>query len=925
MNTRPRNLRAGFSTLLLALLLTACGGEKPEALLASAKDYLAKNDSKAAVIQIKNALQKNPELPEARFLLGKALFDSGDPMSAEVELRKALDFKYPADEVVPLLARAMIAAGQSRKAVDEFSKMTLSSPKNNADLQTSLALAQLSLGNRAAANTALTAALAAQPDHSPALVAQAQLAASGGDIPGALAMVDKVLQKSPANPEAQKLQGDLLRSQGNKEGAEAAYRQALAARADYTPASFALVSLLNREGKLDAAAQQLEGLKKTAPRHGLTQYLEAEHAYRKKDYTGARDKIQQLLKQSPDSPPALELAGAIEFQLNSFVQAESHLSRALSLAPDSRAARRLLVALYLRTGQSAKAMSTLEPLLGTIENDSNMQVLAGQVFMLNGNVAKAEEYFVQAAKLDPKNAQKQTSLALAHLVKGDASGAFNELEGISTWDTGITADMALIAAHLRRNDFDRALTAIAALEKKQPDNPMVHQLRGGALLAKKDEAAARKSFEKALALKASYLPAASSLATLDMRANKPEDAKKRFETLLVADPANIQALLALAQLKSQTGAPPAEVAATINKAVAANPTDSQARIALIEFHLASKDVKKALSTAQEAATALPDRPEIVNALGRVQHLAGDSNQALATYGKLAAARPTLPLPHLRMAEIYLATREKDKSIESLRKAISIKPDLVEAQRGLIMLLVDAGKSAEALSIARDVQKQRPKEPVGYLLEGDIAAAAKDWNTAIAAYRNGLKKAQFTELAIRLHSAHLASGKNAEADKWAGEWLKEHSKDAAFRLHLGDVATGKGDWAAATRQYQSVLEVQPDQVLALNNLAWVSGQANNIGKAIEYAEKANKLAPNRPAFMDTLGMLLAQKGDTGRALELLRKALELSPQDAGIRLNLAKVMIKAGKKSEAGQELDTLTKLGDKFPKQAEVEKLKKEL
>ncbi|MGE5386962.1 MAG: XrtA/PEP-CTERM system TPR-repeat protein PrsT [Betaproteobacteria bacterium] len=355
------------------------------------------------------------------------------------------------------------------------------------------------------------------------------------------------------------------------------------------------------------------------------------------------------------------------------------------------------------------------------------------------------------------------------------------------------------------------------------------------------------------------------------------------------------------------------------------PNDSRARLALIEFYLSTKDVKKALSVAQEAATALPDRPELVSALGRVQQIAGETNQALTTYGKLAAAQPSATQPYLRMAEIHLAAREKDKAAENLRKALTIKPDLVEAQRGLILLLVDAGKTAEAAGIAREVQKQRPKEPVGYLLEGDIAGATKNWGAAIAAYRNGLSKAQFTELAMRLHSAQLAAGKSAEADKWAAEWLKEHPKDAAFRLYLGDMATAKSDWATAARQYQSVLEVQPDQVLALNNLAWVTGQANNLGKAIEYAEKANKLAPNRPAFMDTLGVLLAQKGDNERALDLLRKATELAPQEAGIRLNLARVLIKSGKKTEAGQELNTLTKLGDKFPKQAEVEKLKKEL
>ena len=95
--------RLRTTALLLSLAFAAGCGDSPEAMLASAKDYLAKNDHAAATIQLKNVLAKNPDSGEARFLLGRALLDGGDPVAAEVELRKASELKYSADQILSLI------------------------------------------------------------------------------------------------------------------------------------------------------------------------------------------------------------------------------------------------------------------------------------------------------------------------------------------------------------------------------------------------------------------------------------------------------------------------------------------------------------------------------------------------------------------------------------------------------------------------------------------------------------------------------------------------------------------------------------------------------------------------------------------------------------------------------------------------------
>lgn len=924
-NSMRRLRKATISGLLATLLLVGCGGESPEAMLVSAKEYLAKRDHKAATIQLKNVLQQKPDLGEARFLLGRALLDAGDATGAEVELRKAQSLNFAADQVTPLLAQTMLALGQIQKVTDDLAKAELTAPAAIADLQSSVGLAYMMQGKRDLAEAAFAKALVAVPGYPVALMGQARGKASQNDLPGAVALLDSALATSPTLYEAWQLKGDLMSAQGDAAGAMLAYRKALELQPAHLPAHAAVLRLLLAEGKIDEATKQVDAMKKIAPGHPQTNYFRALLAYQQKDFAAAKEASLEVLKVAPEYPLGLQLAGLIEYELKAYPQAEAYLLKALPKTPPLGLTRRALIASYLRTGQPGKALSILEPVLDQIDKDSNMLALAGQVFLQNGDIEKGGTYFAKSAALDPKNTGKRTSLALVNLAKGDTDMAFHDLQEVAATDTGNRADLALIAAYLQRREFDQALKAVAVMEKKQPDNPLTHNLRGTALLGKRDVAGARKSFEKAVALNPAYYPAAANLANLDLVDKNPEQARKRFEAVLAKDPKNVQALLALAQLRAKAGGTTEEVVSLINAAMTADPTAPAPRLALIGLYLGKNEPKSALSAAQNAIAVLPDHPAILDAAGRAQQVAGELNQALATYGKLAALKPDLPLPYLRMAEIEVAAKNKEGALQNLQKALKVKADSLEAQRGIIMLELDAGRPQEAVAMARAVQKQRPKESIGYIFEGDAYAATKAWADAATAFRNGLKAVPGTsELAVRLNVVLVSAGSTAEADKFAETWLKDHPKDARFRLYVAEVATARKDYAAAAKHYRILIDAQPDNAAVLNNLAWVAGQLKDP-KAIEYAEKANKLAPDQPAVMDTLGVMLVDKGNTARGLELLKKALGLTPQASQIRLNYAKALIKAGQKSEARAELDQLAKLGDKFPAQAEVAALLKGL
>jgi len=529
MKKRTFHFGAAPVALALALLTSACSNSDPQKMLESARQYMDKNDHPAAIIQLKNALQEAPNLAEARFLLGKSLLLNGDAVGAETELQKARDLGHSPEEVTPLLVRSRLAQGQFRKVTDDFAQVDLASPQANAELKTLVAVAWRQQGNQAAFESALQQALKTQPAHAPALIEQARMKAAQRDFDGALAVLDGVLAPAPTNEEALKLKGDiLLYGKADPVQAQVAYRAAVQARPRFQDAQAGVVRALLSQGELDQAAKEIDALVQFAPGRPQTLYLQTQLAFQKKDFKAAQSLAQQLLKLTPDSPSALEMAGVIEFQLNSLVQAEGMLARAVQAAPQLGLARRALVLTYLRTGQVDKALATLPADLATNDSDPALLAVAGQAYMVKGDMEQAERLFTRSTRLDPNDPAKRTSLAVSQLMSGKTELAMDSLQDIAASDAGVVADMALINAHLRKRDVDQALSAIAALEKKRADDPMPPQLRGRALLLRNDRAGARKAFERAQEINPDYLAATAALAAMDLADGKPQEAHEAF-------------------------------------------------------------------------------------------------------------------------------------------------------------------------------------------------------------------------------------------------------------------------------------------------------------------------------------------------------------------------------------------------------------
>lgn len=914
----------GFRTVgamvLCAALLLGCAADTPASLVASGNAHLAKKELRAAAIQFKAALQLDPNLGEARYLLGETLLADGDPVAAATELTKAADLKFDNDKVIPPLARALLLAGQYRKITSLYGQMSLGSASANADLKTSVANAWAEQGNKAQTEAHLTEALKLDAKHPAALILQARIVAGAGKFDEALALVEQVLAANANRHDAMHLKGELLLIKQDPDAALAAFKASLDVQKAYLPAHRAILGIQLRKGDIPAFEKQVAQLKAVLPNHAQTRFAEAQLAFVKGDMPRARELVLLLLRAAPEHSGTLYLAGAIEQQDGSLLLAETYLSKALQTNSRLLQARRMLAMVYLRMGQPAKALSALQPLLDPAIGDATAAALAGDAHLQLGNNAAAERQFSAAASMAPDNPRFRTAVALSQLSRGNAEAAFSELESVAANDKGGFADLALISARIKRNEFDAALAAADALITKQPTVARGHLIRGRIHLARKNPALARADFEKALAIDAKFFPAATALASLDFADGKPQQARARFEQQLQADPRNYEATLAIAELAARTGANSDEVAKTLEEGIKRSPAEPALRVALVNLHLRAKEVKRALEAAQQGIAALPGQVDIIETLGAAQLASGDTEQALNTFRQLVSLSPRSPVPHLRLVDVHLAMKDRRAAERSLRSALELQPGLEIAQKRLMQLTLADNRPADALAVARSMQRQQPNDASGFLYESDIQLKLKDTKASQAALRNGLKATRSSVIAQRLHMHLLASPGAPEAARFAAEWERENPQDFAFDNYMASVALGRGDDAQAETRLRRVLKAQPTHSAAMNNLAWLLVKRGDK-EALILAEAANAQIPNRPSFMDTLAAALVMDGQMARALDVQKRAVERAPEAYLLRLNLAKIAIKAGDKTLAKTELDKLARLGSRVAEQAEVTRL----
>jgi len=916
------------SALLLSITLVspvfAARGDKAasEEFFQDAKKYLKNGDANAAVIQLKNALQKDRNHIGARKLLGEIYLRVGNGPAAEKELKAAL--RQGGDDVrlQIQIARAYVLQGKYKEILKELKDEVADNTVRGAILNLR-GHAYFGLNMRDDAKASFEEAARLQPDDAKPKIGLAKIFISTGRLKEGEEQLQAALKNNAKSVEALVLKGELKRLKNDAEGALAAFESAVEINNMNIPARLGRAATLIDLGKDEQAQPDIDAVFSRVPKQPLASFLSALILTKKKDFGGALEMLHQGTPALDDYMPYVFLSGAVNYALDNFEQAAEHLRRYVAAVPDNIRARKLLGATYVRNNNPVGAIDILKPIVETNKADAQVLALLGSAYMRTGKFAEGSELFERAVKAAPDVSAIRTQLALSRLAQGSSDKAVGELEAAVDLDPEAQqASILLTLVHLRKSQYDKALESAERLHKRMPDNPMAQNLMGAAYLGKEDLVKARETFEAALKIKSDFHPARMNLAQLDIREGNLDRAVKNYRLILQDDPKHLGALLAMADAAQQQKNWDM-VVEWLRKAGDANPKAIVPKQRLIQHYLQQRDMPRALSVAHGLDRSIPNNPQVLEIVGRTEIAAGQLENAVSTFRRLASVAENSPRAYQLLGGAMVAANDRQGAKKSFRKAIDLDEKFIPAIIGLAELEAQDGNLDAALKLAAEIGEKQPQSAVGATLAGDVYMRSGQYGKALASYEEAVGKEDTGSLALRIFNARNSLGQKEEGLRKLQQWV-DRKNDAAARQALAGAYIANERYEAAIRESEKLLKDTPDNPVVLNNLAWLYDQKDDP-RAIGTAEKALKQAPGSPEIMDTLGWILTRRGDLGRGVEMLENAHRAAPKQGDIGYHLAVALKKSGKAKEAKRVLESVFNAGGQFSESANAQKLLKEL
>lgn len=876
-------------------------------LMEQARQALAQNQPRVAIIFLKNAVSAAPKDSEAHFQLGAALLKTGDTASAERELRSARQYGASDERVLPVLFSAMLARSEGRQLLAQFpapAEGDTSAIASETLRARGMALSQT--GDQKGAAASLDQALSFDRSRGN-LLARAQLARGMGDNDLALKLTDETLSKSPKDVVALVTKVDLLLQGKQNDKALATANTLVQYYPENAEALMTRAGVYLQSNQHDKALADIDASLKAVPGMPLGIYYKALAMEQAKDVKQAWDLAQTLPPAFVNSRPAIGSAVS-QMAINAGHPeiGTSILSAAVQNFPKDAEARLRLAARYLQLKDPDRALQTLQPMAES--SDPRAMVLLGQAYDMQHQYTKSIEYFEKASANglggDPLNRR----IAVSNLEAGNLDAGISELSKLNAAAPGDAQTAGpLIQALVHKNDAAKALDVATKLASAAPTSPYGPLYQGEILLQSHDLDGAVSAFSQAIARDNKFVPAMYERAGALAARGDLEAADTDLRSVLAADPNNMMAQIKIAQVAIQAGQKD-KAAGLLEQAVAAHPKEVLPTLVLAGFEVQQGQLDKAAAAVASFLNKVPDNASALAIKGQIQLAAGKPDQAAATFRQLAGADPKSPQVQLLLATALAQSGDTKGATSAFQQTVQLAPNMEAAHMGLIKLALAKKDEAAALSAAQAYATQQPGPASADVLARTYITLNRVEDAVNVLTQSQAKYPNSTTL-IALTALLRKQGNTKQANAVLTDWIAKHPDDAAVRMAYADAQTAV-DPAAAEAQYRAVLKSQPYNSTALNNLS--SLLEKDPKEALPYAERAAKIAPNSADILDTLGWTKWQLNDKSGALPLLQRAHAIDPKNGEITYHVVVALDGNGQHADAKKLLVDLLASNQNF-------------
>ena len=383
---------------------------------------------------------------------------------------------------------------------------------------------------------------------------------------------------------------------------------------------------------------------------------------------------------------------------------------------------------------------------------------------------------------------------------------------------------------------------------------------------------------------------------------------------------------------------------TLGMLVDADQDEPAAWQAHAELALRSDELHRARNVAQAGVDRFPDAVPLRMILARALTELEDPDAAIATLAAAIEAHPERRDVRLAYARALVDTEDFERVRPEFDRLLALAPDDADLLLTIALLSLEAGRFSLAEDyLERLLASGRRIHDANYYLgrlheqAGDLEAARRFYRAVDAGQHSDDADLRLARLAADLDgleaSRELFARLQDDPDEgialraYVGEanLLRERGElDAALErlargliqfprseqlLYLrGLVHERAGDIPAAEADFRAILEMDPENVSALNALGYtLADRTDRYEEAYDLILRAYEQRPDDAAIVDSYGWVLYRLGRLDEAVVQLERAYGLMP-DGEIASNLAVVLWELGRREESRAIIDEALQL-----------------